>query len=155
METAPTSKLDAPYSAPALAARIAVVGAGISGLVAASILAERGAHVAVFDLGRGPGGRMSQRREKITVSPLADASEAADLPSLEAGSITARSASLSATRTCCRSWSGGSGERERLRNGRGGSEVGRGEGEFIPEAGEDAGQHQGKEERKEIKEVEN
>ncbi|CAI5534577.1 unnamed protein product [Closterium sp. Naga37s-1] len=83
MEAAPA--LDGHPSAPATAARIAVVGAGISGLVAASILAERGAHVAVFDLGRGPGGRMSQRRESIAVPPRVSSAESAvDLPNLEA-----------------------------------------------------------------------
>ncbi|CAI5480927.1 unnamed protein product [Closterium sp. Yama58-4] len=83
MEAAPV--LDGHPSAPTATARVAVVGAGISGLVAASILAERGAHVAVFDLGRGPGGRMSQRRESITVSPRVNSAKSAvDLPNLEA-----------------------------------------------------------------------
>ncbi|CAI5465299.1 unnamed protein product [Closterium sp. Yama58-4] len=83
MEAAPA--LDGHPSAPTATARVAVVGAGISGLVAASILAERGAHVLVFDLGRGPGGRMSQRRESITVPPRVSSAESAvDLPNLEA-----------------------------------------------------------------------
>ncbi|GJP31285.1 hypothetical protein CLOM_g10668 [Closterium sp. NIES-68] len=140
METAPTSKLDAPYSAPALAARIAVVGAGISGLVAASILAERGAHVAVFDLGRGPGGRMSQRREKITVSPLADASEAGDLPSLEArfdhGAQCFTVSDPNVLSFLERRF-GGTGALAEWKGRFGVWDAER--GEFIPEAGEDAG----------------
>eukprot|EP00897_Mesotaenium_endlicherianum_P010330 jgi/Mesen1/9325/ME000061S08765 len=43
---------------------VAVIGAGIAGLVCATTLVERGAQVAVFDMGRGPGGRMSTRRER-------------------------------------------------------------------------------------------
>ncbi|KAL3700454.1 hypothetical protein R1sor_018476 [Riccia sorocarpa] len=42
---------------------VAVVGAGVSGCVCASTLAERGIPVTLFDMGRGPGGRMSSRRE--------------------------------------------------------------------------------------------
>ncbi len=34
----------------------------VAGLVCASMLAERGIAVKVFEMGRGPGGRMSQRR---------------------------------------------------------------------------------------------
>ncbi|KAK9085870.1 hypothetical protein Sjap_026281 [Stephania japonica] len=44
-------------------AKVAVVGCGISGSVCASSLARNGVSVTVFDSGRGPGGRMSQRRE--------------------------------------------------------------------------------------------
>ncbi|XP_062090460.1 uncharacterized protein LOC133796811 [Humulus lupulus] len=43
--------------------RVAVVGTGISGAVSASILARNGLSVTVFESARGPGGRMSQRRE--------------------------------------------------------------------------------------------
>lgn len=43
--------------------KVAVIGCGISGAVCASMLAKNGVAVTVFDLGRGPGGRMSQRRE--------------------------------------------------------------------------------------------
>ncbi|XP_021905768.1 uncharacterized protein LOC110820568 isoform X2 [Carica papaya] len=35
----------------------------VSGAVCASALAKNGVSVSVFELGRGPGGRMSQRRE--------------------------------------------------------------------------------------------
>ncbi len=42
--------------------RIAVIGAGISGLTCASELAERAYSVTVLDKARGPGGRMSTRR---------------------------------------------------------------------------------------------
>jgi renalase len=42
---------------------IGVVGAGISGLTAAGLLAERGLCVRVFDKARGVGGRTSVRRE--------------------------------------------------------------------------------------------
>ena len=41
---------------------IAIVGAGISGLMAATYLAEKGKDPVLFDKGRGPGGRMSTRR---------------------------------------------------------------------------------------------
>lgn len=43
--------------------RIAVVGGGISGMAAARTLADQNADVTVFDKGRGPGGRMSTRRQ--------------------------------------------------------------------------------------------
>lgn len=42
---------------------IAVIGAGISGLACARVLAGRGRHVVVLDKGRAPGGRMSTRRQ--------------------------------------------------------------------------------------------
>ena len=45
--------------------RIAVVGAGLSGLTCARALADRGHVVQVFDKGRGPGGRASTRRVLI------------------------------------------------------------------------------------------
>ena len=41
---------------------VAVIGAGLAGLVAARELQERGLSVVVFDKGRGPGGRISTRR---------------------------------------------------------------------------------------------
>ncbi|KAF9609462.1 hypothetical protein IFM89_016461 [Coptis chinensis] len=43
--------------------KVAIVGSGISGAVCASTLARNGVSVTIFDSGRGPGGRMSQRRE--------------------------------------------------------------------------------------------
>ena len=42
--------------------RVAVIGAGISGLFAARTLADHGLPVTVFDKGRGVGGRMASRR---------------------------------------------------------------------------------------------
>ncbi|XP_059666630.1 uncharacterized protein LOC132312320 [Cornus florida] len=45
--------------------KVAVIGSGISGAVCASSLARNGVSVTVFDSARGPGGRMSQRRELI------------------------------------------------------------------------------------------
>lgn len=47
---------------PPFFARVAVIGAGISGLFAARTLADHGLPVTVFDKGRGVGGRMSTRR---------------------------------------------------------------------------------------------
>jgi predicted NAD/FAD-dependent oxidoreductase len=44
------------------ARRIAVIGAGISGLMAARTLTDSGHMVTVFEKARGPGGRMSTRR---------------------------------------------------------------------------------------------
>ncbi|XP_054815292.1 uncharacterized protein LOC129315540 isoform X2 [Prosopis cineraria] len=43
--------------------KVAVVGSGISGAVCASTLARNGVPVTLFESARGPGGRMSQRRE--------------------------------------------------------------------------------------------
>lgn len=45
--------------------RIAIIGAGISGLSAAQRLRQAGREVELFDKGRGPGGRMSTRRETL------------------------------------------------------------------------------------------
>ncbi|KAI5440557.1 uncharacterized protein LOC127122722 isoform X2 [Lathyrus oleraceus] len=44
--------------------KVAVLGGGISGAVCASTLARNGVSVTLFESARGPGGRMSQRREK-------------------------------------------------------------------------------------------
>lgn len=44
------------------AQRVAVLGAGMAGAIAARRLAEAGLSVTVFDKGRGPGGRMATRR---------------------------------------------------------------------------------------------
>ncbi|WZY93074.1 hypothetical protein YC2023_065403 [Brassica napus] len=46
-----------------VAMKVAVIGSGISGAVCASTLARNGVSVTIFDSGRGPGGRTSQRRE--------------------------------------------------------------------------------------------
>ncbi|MGQ7262379.1 NAD(P)/FAD-dependent oxidoreductase [Vreelandella sp. V005] len=42
--------------------RVAIIGAGISGLACAKVLANSGASVTLFDKARGPGGRMSSKR---------------------------------------------------------------------------------------------
>ena len=44
--------------------RVAVIGAGIAGLVAARTLADHGWPVTVFDKGRRPGGRLATRRSR-------------------------------------------------------------------------------------------
>uniref|UniRef100_A0A6N2KLI4 Amine oxidase domain-containing protein n=1 Tax=Salix viminalis TaxID=40686 RepID=A0A6N2KLI4_SALVM len=46
-----------------VATKVVVVGSGISGAVCASALAKNGISVTLFESARGPGGRMSQRRE--------------------------------------------------------------------------------------------
>ncbi|PWA84391.1 FAD/NAD(P)-binding oxidoreductase family protein [Artemisia annua] len=46
-----------------VATKVAVIGAGISGAVCASNLAKNGISVTLFESARGPGGRMSRRRE--------------------------------------------------------------------------------------------
>ncbi|MGB5703206.1 MAG: FAD-dependent oxidoreductase, partial [Polyangiales bacterium] len=45
--------------------RVAVIGAGLSGLACASALERRDFDVRVFDKGRAPGGRISTRRVEI------------------------------------------------------------------------------------------
>lgn len=55
------TKSTPPPSAPARQ-KIAVIGAGIAGLAAASALVQRGHEVVVFDKGRGVGGRTATRR---------------------------------------------------------------------------------------------
>ncbi|CDP13620.1 unnamed protein product [Coffea canephora] len=49
-------------TSPSVATKVAVIGSGISGAVCASALAKNGISVTIFESGRGPGGRMSQRR---------------------------------------------------------------------------------------------
>jgi renalase len=44
---------------------IAIIGAGLSGLACARVLADAGAHVTLFDKARGAGGRMSTRRTEV------------------------------------------------------------------------------------------
>ncbi|MEE4380371.1 MAG: FAD-dependent oxidoreductase, partial [Pseudomonadales bacterium] len=44
--------------------RVAVIGAGVAGLVAARTLADHGWPVALFDKGRRPGGRLATRRSR-------------------------------------------------------------------------------------------
>ena len=43
--------------------RVLVIGAGVAGLACARTLADHGLDVAVFDKGRGPGGRTARRRD--------------------------------------------------------------------------------------------
>lgn len=50
--------------------RVAVIGAGLAGAACGRRLTAAGAHVALFDKGRGPGGRASTRR---VTTPLGDA----------------------------------------------------------------------------------
>lgn len=50
--------------------RIAVIGAGISGLSCCEALAGQGHQLAVFDKARGPGGRMSTRRVALGEATL-------------------------------------------------------------------------------------
>eukprot|EP00820_Chromera_velia_P023051 Cvel_31579.t1-p1 / transcript=Cvel_31579.t1 / gene=Cvel_31579 / organism=Chromera_velia_CCMP2878 / gene_product=hypothetical protein / transcript_product=hypothetical protein / location=Cvel_scaffold4731:6989-7913(+) / protein_length=283 / sequence_SO=supercontig / SO=protein_coding / is_pseudo=false len=44
--------------------RVAVIGCGIAGAVAASELSKRGVEVTVFEMGRGPGGRSATRLQQ-------------------------------------------------------------------------------------------
>lgn len=55
-----TKRVVRPATGPPL--RVAVIGAGVSGLVAARTLADHGHHVRVFEKSRGLGGRSSTRR---------------------------------------------------------------------------------------------
>ncbi|KAK4771495.1 hypothetical protein SAY87_032027 [Trapa incisa] len=57
--------MEAGMSIGGVARRIAVIGSGISGAVCASTLARNGVSVTVFESARGPGGRVSQRRETM------------------------------------------------------------------------------------------
>ena len=51
------------------AKKVAVIGAGVSGLVCARLLVGRGLDVVVFDKGRGVGGRCSTRRVEMPGKP--------------------------------------------------------------------------------------
>ena len=50
---------------------IAVIGAGMAGLAAATALTRGGEDVRLFDKGRGPGGRMATRRVKLGEAEIA------------------------------------------------------------------------------------
>ncbi|WP_252105834.1 MULTISPECIES: FAD-dependent oxidoreductase [unclassified Halomonas] len=50
--------------------RVAVIGAGMSGLACAQTLAEQGIHVTLFDKARGPGGRMASKRRPTATLDL-------------------------------------------------------------------------------------
>lgn len=50
--------------------RMAVIGAGMSGLACAQTLAKEGASVSLFDKARGPGGRMSSKRRPTATVDL-------------------------------------------------------------------------------------
>lgn len=49
---------------------IYIIGGGMAGLSAATVLAETGARIIVLDKGRGPGGRMAVRRVEIGGAPV-------------------------------------------------------------------------------------
>jgi predicted NAD/FAD-dependent oxidoreductase len=49
----------------------AIIGAGMAGLACADALKEAGHNVALFDKGRGPGGRMSTRRMETPLGEVA------------------------------------------------------------------------------------
>ena len=51
--------------------RVAIVGAGMAGLACADALTHAGHSVAVFDKGRGPGGRMATRRLQTSLGEVA------------------------------------------------------------------------------------
>ena len=51
--------------------RVAIIGAGVSGLGCAGVLRSAGHHVTLFDKARGPGGRMSTRRATTAVGETA------------------------------------------------------------------------------------
>ena len=50
--------------------RIAIIGAGMAGLSCADALRDEGHEIALFDKGRGPGGRMSTRRVDTPLGPV-------------------------------------------------------------------------------------
>ncbi|MFM8940069.1 MAG: FAD-dependent oxidoreductase, partial [Phenylobacterium sp.] len=50
--------------------RIAIIGAGLSGLACARSLHREGRKVQLFDKARGPGGRMSTRRVETPLGTI-------------------------------------------------------------------------------------
>jgi len=52
---------------PSTARKVAIIGAGMSGLACATRLGQAGLAVQLFDKGRGPGGRMSTRRLETAI----------------------------------------------------------------------------------------
>ena len=51
--------------------QFAIIGAGMAGIACADALQAAGHAVAVFDKGRGPGGRMSTRRMETPLGTVA------------------------------------------------------------------------------------
>jgi renalase len=50
--------------------KVAIIGAGITGLACARVLGQAGHHVQLFDKGRGPGGRMATRRAQTVMGEV-------------------------------------------------------------------------------------
>ncbi|WP_311065908.1 FAD-dependent oxidoreductase [Halomonas sp. DWK9] len=59
-----------PLSTLTTASRVAIIGAGLSGLACAHRLAQHGVHVQLFDKARGPGGRMSSKQRSSATLDL-------------------------------------------------------------------------------------
>ena len=67
---------------------VAIIGAGPAGLAAAWELTDRGHHVAIFDKGRGPGGRLSARR--VGETRFDHGARVLDFPTGRAGDVLER-----------------------------------------------------------------